>query len=397
MEHDRSDTEALVIGAGPAGLAAAVQLRRRGVDTLVLERSDTVGPSWRERYDQLRLNSLSWMSAIPHAPMPLRAGRWPTAGAYVEYLEATVERWGIDVCRVIEAQRIDSVGPGYEVSTRDRSFRAPSVVVATGYDRVWHMPDWPGRADFGGRLIHAAQYRNPDPFIGRDVLVVGCGNTGTELAVQLARAGATRVRVGLRTPPNLMPRQIYGVPVQALGALLRHQPDWLGDASARLLQRLTWGDLSRFGLLPAPMGVASEIRHKGLGPVVDTGFVDEVRAGRVEIGLTVVGFSGNDVLLADGTSIRPDVVIAATGYRHGLEDLVGHLGVLTDKGRPQRVDGGALPHAPGLHFNGYWLPVTGQLTAMRATSRRIGRQVARRRRHGARRCGSGVRLEGLAA
>ena len=143
MEHDRSDTEALVIGAGPAGLAAAVQMRRRGVKTLVLERSEAVGSSWRERYDQLRLNSLSWMSAIPHAPMPLSAGRWPTAGAYVEYLEATVERWALGVRHEIEVQRIDRVGPAYEISTHDGSFRAPSVVVATGYDRVGHMPDWP--------------------------------------------------------------------------------------------------------------------------------------------------------------------------------------------------------------------------------------------------------------
>ena len=396
MEHDRPDTEALVIGAGPAGLAAAVQLRRRGVPTLVLERSDAVGSSWRERYDLLRLNSLSWMSAIPHAPMPLGAGRWPTAAAYVDYLERTAERWALDVRHGTEAQRVDRAGLGYEVATSAGALGARSVVVATGYDRVPYMPDWPGRAGFRGELIHGAHYRSPDPFVGRDVLVVGCGNTGTEVAVQLARAGAARVRVGVRTPPNLLPRQLFGLPVQALGALMRHGPDWLGDAAARMLQRLKWGDLSSFGLPPAPMGLATEIRHKGLGPVVDTGFVDAVRAGRVEIVPTVVGFSGDDVLLADGGLARPDVVIAATGYRHGLEDLVGHLGVLTEKGRPRRVDGGALPQAPGLHFNGYWLPLTGQLTAMRATSRRIGREVARRQRQAGRCPSAGLRLEGVA-
>jgi hypothetical protein len=162
-----------------------------------------------------------------------------------------------------------------------------------------------------------------------------------------------------------------------LAAIGPEQPAWLADMGGRLIQRLAWGDLSRHGMPRAPMGVGTELRRKGLGPVIDGGFVDELRAGRVSLVAAVARFDGPDVVLADDRRVRPDVAIAATGYRHGLEDLVGHLGVLLPSGRPTRVDGTADPAAPGLHFNGYWQPLPGQLQGMRTTSRRIARAVAR--------------------
>lgn len=402
MRHHESDGASVVIGAGPAGLAAAVQLRRRGIEPLIVDRSEVVGSSWRGRYDQLRLNSVRWMSSIPGAPMPRRAGRWPSAGAYVAYLEETVRRWRLDIRHGVEVRRVDRAGKGYAVVTDEGSLPTSSVVVATGYDRVPYEPDWPGRKEFAGHILHAADYREPTPYAGRDVLVVGCGNTGTELAVQLARGGAARVRVALRTPPNIVPRELAGVPSQAVAALMWRGPERVLNLGARVLRGAAFGDTSRFGLPPAPMGMATELRVKGLGPVVDTGFVAAVREGRVGIVAAVSGFRERDVELADGSIVRPDVVIAATGYRHGLEELVGHLGVLTDTGRPKRIDGGPLPEAPGLHFNGYWLPVTGQLSGMRATSRRIAREIRRAspRDHGHRwasRGGSGRRLRGRLA
>jgi cation diffusion facilitator CzcD-associated flavoprotein CzcO len=207
--------------------------------------------------------------------------------------------------------------------------------------------------------------------------VVGVGNTGTEVAAQLVTGGASRVWVAMRTAPNVFPRQILGVPTSVLATIGRGQPGWLADLGGRLIQRVAWGDLSRHGMPRAPMGVGTELRRKGLGPVIDGGFVDELRARRVSLVAAVAQFDGPEVVLADDSRVRPDVVIAATGYRHGLEELVGHLGVLLPSGRPTRVDGTADPAAPGLHFNGYWQPLPGQLQGMRTTSRRIARAVAR--------------------
>jgi hypothetical protein len=136
---------------------------------------------------------------------------------------------------------------------------------------------------------------------------------------------------------------------------------------------------SPHGLPPAPYGIGTELRVKGLGPVADRGFVEALKAGRVELVPPVEGFDGADVLLAGGRRIQPEVVIAATGYRMGLEPLVGHLGVLRPSGRPHFVRGETNPAAPGLHFNGYWLPLSGELPAIRRTTKRIGAEITRSR------------------
>ena len=143
------------------------------------------------------------------------------------------------------------------------------------------------------------------------------------------------------------------------------------------MQRIAWGDLARYGMPRSPYGVATELRVRGLGPTLDRGFVAALKSGRLTLVPAVERFDGQNVVLAGGEEIQPEVVIAATGYLHGLEPLVGHLGVLLESGKPAARTGGAHPAAPGLYFNGFWLPLSGQLPAMRRTSRRIARAIAR--------------------
>jgi PPOX class probable F420-dependent enzyme len=369
--------QTVVVGAGAAGLGAAAELRRRGLPVVVLDRAPRAGESWRSRYDGLRLNSARVISGVRGAPIPWAAGRFPSRDAYAGYLASCVDRLGLDVRFGVHAERIDRHEDGFVVRSSDGDLPAAAVVVATGCDRVPCVPDWPGRASFTGRLLHASDYHACAPFAGRDVLVVGTGNSGTEIAAQLAGAEAARVRVAMRTPVNIFPRSFMGIPTSVLGALGRRQPAALADAMGHAIQQLSFGDLSRHGMPRAPFGVGTELRRKGLGPVVDGGFVDALRTGRIELVAAVERFAGGEVVLADASRLRPDVVIAATGYRHDLEELVGHLGVLDAAGRPLHVDGTAAPGVPGLYFNGFWLPLPGQLAAMRMTSKRIGAQIAR--------------------
>jgi putative flavoprotein involved in K+ transport len=376
--------EAIVVGAGMFGLAAATELQRRGFEVVVLDRAGEVGSSWRRRYDGLRLNSVRWMSGLPRGRLPRRAGRWPRKEEVVAHLERYVEEHGLDVRLGVDVERVERVGEGYGVETSTGTFTADAVVVAAGFDRVPKMPPWPGRAGYEGELVHSYDYRNPAPYRGRDVLVVGAGNTGTELAVQLADAGARNVWMSVRTPPNLVAIETLGFPMTPVGALADRLPPRLVDMVTPLFTR----DLSEHGLGHSPYGLATEIRVKGLGVVVDRGFSDALRSGRVEVVDAVERFDGADVVFAGGTRLRPGVVIAATGYRMGLEPLVGHLGVLDSKGRPSVFGGATHPSAPRLYFNGYYQPIVGQLPELRRTSRAIGRAEARARRRAtaARRC-----------
>jgi putative flavoprotein involved in K+ transport len=378
-------SEVVVIGAGAAGLGVATELRHRGVeDVLVLERSAAIGSSWRDRYEGLRLNTMRQLSAVRRHRIPNRTGTWPRREDFVAYLEGVAERERLDVRFGVSVTRIDRGPDGWDLRTSGEPLRARFVVVATGYDRVPSMPEWPGRAGFTGELLHGSRFRTCDPFQDRDVLVVGAGNTGTEIATRLADDCAARVRVSFRTPPNIMPATVLGMPATVLARMNESAPDWIVDRGAFAIQRLAWGNLARHGMPRAPHGVATELRVRGLGATLDRGFVAALKAGRLELVAAVERFDGADVVLGSGERVTPDVVIAATGYRHGLEPLAGHLGVLLPSGRPAARTGEAHPAAPGLYFNGFWLPLSGQLPAMRRSSRRIARAIAKALRRAAR-------------
>src|SRR4051794_10722373 len=201
-------TQAIVCGAGAAGLGTAACLKRAGVETVVVERGDAVGMSWRRRYPALRLNTLGWMSTLPgYRASRRRYGDYPKRDDWIRYLEDYARHHALAIEYGTEVSRVEKAGRGWQVETDGGSRDASFVVVATGFDREPHVPDWPGRDGFAGELLHAADYRDPEPFRGRDVLVVGPGVTGSELAAFLADGGAARVRTAMRTPPNVVPRK----------------------------------------------------------------------------------------------------------------------------------------------------------------------------------------------
>jgi putative flavoprotein involved in K+ transport len=372
--------EAIVLGAGTAGLAAAASLRRVGVEAIVLEQTDKVGASWRTRYDGLRLNTPGWMSTQPGYRAGVRRyGEYPSRDAWIQYLEDYASHHRIDVRFGTQVRRVELSDGGWHVDTGGGVLDARFVVVATGYDREPNLPDWPGRAGFTGELIHSSAYQNPDPYRGRDVLVVGPNITGSELAHFISKGGAGRVRVSCRTPPNVMRRKYLGVPVQLNGVALHHVPLPVADEIIWRGQRLFFGNLERYGLPRAPLGVATTLRRRQQAPVFDDGFIAGVKAGRIEIVAATEGFDGPDVLLADGARIQPDAVIAATGYKRGLEGLVGHLGVLDENGIPIVSGGKQHASAPGLFFNGYRTELSGQLRLMRPDARAIARAAKRQR------------------
>jgi putative flavoprotein involved in K+ transport len=384
MPPDRGGPiDAVVIGAGPAGLAAAAMLQRRGVATVVLERAGVVGASWRRHYDRLRLHTVRWLSDLPGQAFPRSDGRWVSRDGVVRYLEVYAARQRLRVRLRTQVERVvpadDGAGGGWLVRTSDGVLRASSVVVATGFNHHPVLPDWPGRDDFPGELLHSSVYRNPLPYGGRDVLVVGAGNSGAEIATDLAEGGAARVRLSVRTPPNFLPRALLGIPTQVLGVTMRPLPPPVVDRLSTLTRRLVLGDLSRYGMPPPPRGMHTRAIEEQRVPILDVGLVPALKSRRVQVVAAVERFDGPQAVLADGGRLRPDVVIAATGFRHGLEPLVGHLGVLDPHGLPVAHGPVAAPHAPGLYFIGFTNPISGILREIGRDAKRIAREAARRR------------------
>jgi putative flavoprotein involved in K+ transport len=236
------------------------------------------------------------------------------------------------------------------------------------------VPDWPGRESFDGELVHSSAYRNPHPYRGRDVLVVGAGNSGAEIATDVAEGGAARSRLSVRTPPQIVRRSTAGIPAQVIGMAIRRLPPGWVDPLSKVQRRLSIPDLSTYGLPTPELGVRTSFITTGTTPILDVGVVDAVRRGRVEIVAAVRGFDGADALLAGGSRIQPDVVIAATGFRTGLDGLVGHLGVLNERGLPTRTDGE--PALPGLWFVGFVPTLGGQLREGSIAARKVAAAVA---------------------
>lgn len=371
-----SGPHAVVVGAGPAGLAVAAMLRARRLEAVVLEKAADVGATWRRHYDRLRLHTARGLSGLPGLAIPRAAGRWPARDAVVAYLEAYVQHHRLDVRLGTEALAVAREGGAWTVRTPGGSVRAPALVVATGACRVPRLPAWPGLEAFRGEVLHSSQYRSGARFRGRDVLVVGAGNSGAELAVDLVEQGAGRVWLSVRTPPNLVTRSVGGVPAQAISIALSPLPLPVADALARATARLVVGDLSAYGLPPARSGVYTQMVKDRHIPIIDVGLVALLRERRVEVVPQVVAFDGAEVRLGEGRSVAPDAVVAATGYEPGLAPLLGHLGVLGEDGGPRVHGAETLPMAPGLHFTGFTVPATGHLREMGRDARRIAAAIA---------------------
>jgi putative flavoprotein involved in K+ transport len=349
----------VIVGAGSAGLACGALLRQSGLEPLLLEAGAEPGAAWRERYDRLHLHTPRLLSGLPGRRIPRRLGRWVARDGLLEYFRSYADEEQLDVQTNTTVERILRDGDAWRLEIADGPIHARNVIVATGINSRPFVPDWPGRESFTGELVHSADYRNPQRYEGRDVLVVGAGNSGAEIATDVAEGGAARTRLSVRTVPQILRRATAGIPAQLIGIAIRKVPPSWVDPISKVQRRLSIPDLAAQGLPRPEIGVRTSFIMTGTTPVLDVGIVDAVQHGRVEIVAAVEGFDGRDVLLSDGSRIDPDAVIAATGFRAGLDDLVGHLDLLDRRGLPIATDGE--PALPGLWFVGFKPTLGGQL------------------------------------
>lgn len=365
---------AVVVGAGPAGLAVAAELGRRRVPTLVLERGERPAARWHEHYRSLRLHTVRTLSGLPGTPIPRSCGRWVSRRDFVAYLERYAAAHGLRIQLGTPVQRIERAGDRWRLATGEGAVESRTVVVATGYNQAPVLPAWATGA--GLPILHSGAYRDPKPYRGQRVLVVGAGNSGTDIALDLAAGGARRVWLSVRTPPALVPRQVLGVPAQVAAIGLTRLPPRVGDAAAGLERRLFAGGLAAYGLPQAGNRVFTRHLADGRIPILDVGFRNAVRRYRVRIVPAVEAVDEHRVTLRGGVTLTPDAVIAATGYRPALGQLVGDLGVLDQRGLPSAGGGQALPGQPGLYFAGYRNPLTGALRELRFEAPAIADTVA---------------------
>lgn len=317
-DHPTHPVRALVIGGGQAGLATAFYLRRRGIEHVVLDDQDRPGGAWRHTWDSLRLFSPAAYSSLPGWRMPATTGEgYPDAGHVVDYLTRYEERYDIPVRRGERVGAVNRSDGGYRVHTSQGVWHAEVVLNATGTWSRPFVPSYPGAGTFAGVQLHSAQYRSPQRHAGQRVVVVGGGNSGAQIAADLA--AHANVTWCTTHPPRFLPDEVDGRELFRVATLrARGQGEGVG----------------------------------GLGDIVA---VHPVRAARDTGQLRRVPmferFTTDGVAWADGTTRRVDTIIWCTGFRPALSHLAP-LSLRRDNGVP-RMDG---PHAasdPTLGFVGY--------------------------------------------
>ncbi|SPH24795.1 putative oxidoreductase CzcO [Defluviimonas aquaemixtae] len=346
-------TPVLVIGAGLSGLACAKALAQRDIPVTILEAGDRVADPWRRRHPALRLNIHRRFARLPGQDAPRSDGVFLKRDTVVTHLARYADGLNVPIQFGAQVTGIARTTTSWRVSTKAGVYAAAHVVIATGRDRVPHIPDWPGRDEYAGEFLHSADLGDVSRFDGRRVLVVGAGNSGTDVLNHLARHNPAEVEVSIRHGPAVLPTRVFGFPMHRLARLFAALPTGALDPAFKVTERLFLGNLRRYGLPRHPDGGGTRMLRDGVTFALDDGFVAALRAGRFRVVPRVEGFDKGYVRLADGTSCAPEVVIAATGYRTGLASLLGHLRVLDDSGQPNHPMGERDPNNPGLWFTGF--------------------------------------------
>jgi cation diffusion facilitator CzcD-associated flavoprotein CzcO len=272
----------IIIGAGLSGLTDAYELERAGVDVVIVDAAGRVGEPWR-RNPQLHLNTHRLLSHLPGLRLPRGAGAFPARDAMVDHLDTFVHRLPVPIKFGVRVLRVERDGDRWALFTSADRYLARHVIVATGRDRCPYIPDWQGRDSFGGELIHAAQFGYADAYRGRRVLVVGAGNSGTELLNHLIRVPLSKLWISVRHGPVVLPTRILGIPLQLTSILLAPLPVPMVDRILNLTQRLVFGDLRRYGLPRHSDGAATRLLREGTTPAFDQGFVAGLKAGRAPL------------------------------------------------------------------------------------------------------------------
>lgn len=370
--------EVVVIGAGPAGLAVGACLGRSAIPAAILERADAVAPAWRRHYERLHLHTVKQHSALPMMPWPGSVPTYPSRAQVVEYLDAYAQAFGLRPRFAQEVRSIAREGDGWHVRTADSALRCDSVVVATGYNRRPHRPSWPGQGTFTGTIVHSSEYGSGAAWAGRRALVVGIGNSGAEIALDLWEHGA-RPDIAVRSPVHVVPRDLLGMPAQITGLLLSRLPPRIADRISLAILDRTVGDLSPWGLRRPDIGPVSQVIERGRVPVLDVGTLELIKQGKIGVVPEPRRFTEDAVVFVDDQERPYDVVVLATGYRTGLEDLLDDAGDCLDGRGYPRSHGPEAP-TPGLYFIGFRNPPTGQLRDIAIEARGICDSIDARRR-----------------
>jgi thioredoxin reductase len=366
----------LIIGAGPAGLAVAGRLSKLNIPYEIIEMTDNVASTWRNHYDRLHLHTAKDLSHLPHLKFPKEYPIYVSKNDVVSYMENYAEHFNIKPHFREKATSIKNEnGTWITTTASDKVWQSDSIIIGTGSNRVQNSPSWPGLDNFKGIIQHSKDYRNGKEYKDKNVLIIGMGNTGAELAIDLNENGA-KTYISVRGPVNIVTRDFNGKPTQYTAIKLQKLPPWLNDFIANTVQKLTVGDLSKYGIQNLKMSPSAQLRELGKTPIIDLGTIDLIKKGEVNIKPGIQNFTQNGIVFENGEKQEFDAVILATGYKPEVEDFL--------ESTEHIFNSLNLPKSPiieqnkGLYFIGFDLYNGGVLYSIHRNSELIVKDILKR-------------------
>jgi len=339
-----------IIGAGPAGLAIAGRLSHRKIRFEILEASEHLTNSWRNHYDRLHLHTVKQWSHLPHKEFPENFPVYVPKDLLVKYFEDYAQKFNIKPTFNTKITSINKENEQWKLTDATGKERLTDIVIiATGVNREPNIPNFEGQEAFTGSIKHSVHYKNVEPYVGKKVLVVGMGNTGAEIALDLAEAGIENY-LSVRGPVNIIPRDLNGRPVQVTAKKLAKIPFGIGTALGTLIRRIYIGDLSKYGLQAPDKGPTKQLLETGKTPVVDIGTVAAIKEGKIKILPAIQKFNENTVTFVNGQSQEITDIILATGYKPKVENILEKGSEVLDK-----YECPGPPIGTGFHHNVYFL------------------------------------------
>ncbi|KAI3794217.1 hypothetical protein L1987_36846 [Smallanthus sonchifolius] len=320
----------LIVGAGPSGLAVAACLSQRGVPFLILEKENCIASLWRLRsYDSLRLHLPKKHCQLPHMPFPKEYPVYPTKQQFISYLDSYAKHFSIHPMFGYKVKSADynTVMGVWRVVANGSEYLCRWLVIATGENANPAVPGIDGLTSFGGKMMHSSDYKDGAEFRGRKVLVVGCGNSGMEISLNLCRNGA-RVSLVVRHKMHILPRDIlgrssFGIAVGLLKLFPLRLVDWFLILSSRLLL----GDTRKVGIIRPQDGPLKHKNTTGKTPILDVGSLSKIESGQIKVVGEVQRFTSNGVEFMDGKVEEFDSVILATGYTSNVASWLKEEGL----------------------------------------------------------------------
>jgi indole-3-pyruvate monooxygenase len=367
-------TNTMIVGASFSGLASAACLQKRGLEYIIIEKTNSIGTPWRNHYQRLHLHTNKRISNLPYKKFGATVPRYPSRQQVIDYIDDYQKDLGIDPVFNTEATRIKKRSGDWLTETNNGVFKSKYVIIATGAFTKPKPVHFKGMETFPGRILHSYDYKTGSDFKGQKVLVVGFGNSACEIAIDLYEQGA-KPSMAVRSPVNVISRDVLGIPVLELSLVMRSLPPKLADTINAPLLKLLVGDITKLGLKKLPYGPLEQIQKTASIPVLDIGTIKHIRDGHIRIHDDINYIESRSVHFVDGKEEEFDAIVAGIGYYCDYSDIID---VDASRFEDLKLPVGKQKYfgKDGLYFCGFWIAPTGQIREIGLDARKIAKDIA---------------------